>query len=87
MSANRKAYFYKGERLVGESTVSTGKPGFSTPSGSYSVLSKSPDHVSTIFGDYVDNDGNVVESNITLGRIAVREAAISMAINAVRHVL
>jgi lipoprotein-anchoring transpeptidase ErfK/SrfK len=60
----QKAYFYKGKRLVGESTVSTGKPGFSTPPGSYSVLSKSPDHVSTIFGDYVDDYGNVVRSNI-----------------------
>src|SRR5213080_3960335 len=27
----QKAYFYKGKRLVGETTVSTGKPGFSTP--------------------------------------------------------
>jgi len=60
----QKAYFYKGKRVVGESTVSTGKPGFSTPPGSYSVLSKSPDHVSTIFGDYVDDYGNVVRSNI-----------------------
>ena len=60
----QKAYFYKGNRLVGESTVPTGKPGFSTPPGKYSVLSKSPDHVSSIFGDYVDNEGNVVRSNI-----------------------
>src|SRR4026209_1698144 len=56
----QQAYFFKGERLVGESTVSTGKPGFSTPPGSYSVLS----NVSTIFGDYVDDYGNVVRSNI-----------------------
>src|SRR4029077_12555611 len=27
----QKAYFYKGKRVVGESTVSTGRPGFSTP--------------------------------------------------------
>jgi len=60
----QKAYFYKGKRLVGESTVSTGKPGFSTPPGNYSVLSKSPDHVSTLFGDYIDDYGNVVRSNI-----------------------
>lgn len=60
----QKAYFYKGKRLVGESTVSTGKPGFSTPPGNYSVLSKSPDHVSTLFGDYIDDYGNVVMSNI-----------------------
>ena len=60
----QKAYFYKGKRVVGESTVSTGKPGFSTPPGHYTVLSKDADHVSTIFGDYVDNYGNVVRSNI-----------------------
>jgi lipoprotein-anchoring transpeptidase ErfK/SrfK len=60
----QKAYFYKGNHLVGETTVSTGKPGFSTPPGRYSVLSKNPDHVSTAFGDYVDDYGNVVMSNI-----------------------
>jgi len=60
----QKAYFYKGHELVGESTVSTGKPGFSTPPGSYQVISKSEDHVSTVFGDYVDDYGNIVRSNI-----------------------
>jgi lipoprotein-anchoring transpeptidase ErfK/SrfK len=60
----QKAYFYKGKHLVGESTVSTGKPGFSTPPGHYQVLSKSKDHVSTLFGDYVDGEGNVVKRNI-----------------------
>jgi hypothetical protein len=29
----QKGYFYKGKTLVGETTVSTGKPGFSTPPG------------------------------------------------------
>ncbi|PYL31235.1 MAG: hypothetical protein DMF35_10245, partial [Verrucomicrobia bacterium] len=29
----QKAYFFKGKHLVGESTVSTGKKGFSTPPG------------------------------------------------------
>lgn len=60
----QKAYFYKGKTLVGETTVSTGKPGFSTPPGHYTVLSKDVDHVSTVFGDYVDNYGSVVRSNI-----------------------
>jgi lipoprotein-anchoring transpeptidase ErfK/SrfK len=60
----QKAYFYKGKHLIGESTVSTGKPGFSTPPGSYQVLAKSKDHVSTLFGDYIDDGGNVVKSNI-----------------------
>jgi len=60
----QKAYFYKGNTLVGETTVSTGKPGFSTPPGHYTVLTKSADHVSSLFGDYVDGYGNVVRSNI-----------------------
>ena len=62
--SEQRAYFFKGKQLVGESTVSTGKPGFSTPPGSYTVLSKDAEHVSTVFGDYVDDLGNVVKSNI-----------------------
>ncbi|PYJ21278.1 MAG: hypothetical protein DME99_08185 [Verrucomicrobia bacterium] len=62
--SEQKAYFYKGKNLVGESTVSTGKPGFSTPPGHYHVVSKDPNHVSTVFGDYIDDAGNVVRSNI-----------------------
>jgi len=62
--AEQKAYFYKGKRLVGESTVSTGKKGFSTPPGHYSVVSKDKNHFSSEFGDYVDRDGNVLVSNI-----------------------
>lgn len=60
----QKAYFFKGKHLVGVSTVSTGKPGFSTPPGRYQVLSKSKDHVSSIFGDYIDDAGNIIRFNI-----------------------
>ena len=62
--SEQKAYFFKGKRLVGESTVSTGKPGFGTPPGHYSVVSKDKNHFSSEFGDYVDRDGNVVVQNI-----------------------
>src|SRR5437764_7300729 len=62
--SEQHAYFYKGKNLVGESTVSTGKPGFGTPPGHYTVLSKDPTHISTVFGDYIDDFGNVVKSNI-----------------------
>jgi hypothetical protein len=62
--SEQRAYFYKGKHLVGETTVSTGKPGFGTPPGQYTVLSKDATHVSTVFGDYVDDFGNVVKSNI-----------------------
>src|ERR1051325_53367 len=62
--SEQHAYFFKGKNLVGESTVSTGKPGFGTPPGHYTVVSKDAAHVSTVFGDYVDDFGNVVKSNI-----------------------
>src|SRR5260370_9256945 len=60
----QKAYFYEGKRVVGESTVSTGRPGFSTPPGRYRVVSKDKNHISSEFGDYVDDNGNVVKSNV-----------------------
>ena len=60
----QKAYFYKGKLVVGESTVSTGRPGFSTPPGRYHVISKDRNHISSEFGDYVDDNGNVVKSNV-----------------------
>jgi hypothetical protein len=62
--ADQRAYFYKGKQLVGESTVSTGKPGFGTPPGYYTVFWKDAEHVSSVFGDYVDDFGNVTKSNI-----------------------
>ena len=62
--SEQKAYFYKGKRVVGESTVSTGKRGFGTPPGHYSVVSKDKNHFSSEFGDYVDSQGNIVVQNI-----------------------
>jgi hypothetical protein len=62
--SEQKAYFYKGKRLVGESSVSTGKRGFGTPPGHYSVVSKDKNHFSSEFGDYVDSEGNIVKQNI-----------------------
>jgi lipoprotein-anchoring transpeptidase ErfK/SrfK len=62
--SEQKAYFYKGKILVGESTVSTGKKGFGTPPGHYHVVSKDRNHVSSEFGDYVDDEGHVVKGNV-----------------------
>ena len=62
--SEQKAYFYKGKHLVGETVISSGKPGFSTPVGRYHVVSKDRDHVSSEFGDYIDDYGHVVKSNI-----------------------
>lgn len=60
----QKALFYKGGRLVGVSMISSGREGNSTPSGNFKITQKSKDHVSNLYGDYVDGAGNVVVSNV-----------------------
>jgi len=60
----QRAYFFKGDQLAGVARVSTGRPGYRTPSGSFSVLSKDVDHVSGLYGSFVDADGRVVMSDV-----------------------
>jgi hypothetical protein len=60
----QRAYFYKSGVLVGVSQLSTGREGLNTPLGRFSIIQKDKDHVSSLFGDYVDSAGNVVVPNI-----------------------
>ena len=64
----QRAYFYKGETLVGVSQVSTGREGYNTPSGNFKVLQKDKDHRSSLYGDYVDANGTVVKANVEAGK-------------------
>ena len=60
----QRAYFYKSGVLVGVSQLSTGREGLNTPSGHFSIIQKDVNHVSSLFGDYVDSAGNVVAPNV-----------------------
>ncbi len=60
----QRARFYKGKTIVGESTISSGKKAFETPPGHYSVIQKDEHHVSSEFGDYVSDSGDVVKANV-----------------------
>jgi hypothetical protein len=62
--SEQRAYFYKGKHLVGESNISTGRKGFETPPGRYRVIQKDADHVSNLYGDYLDEDGEIVVKNV-----------------------
>lgn len=64
----QKAFFYKGGRLVGVSMISSGREGYSTPPGNFKIIQKNKDHVSNLYGDYVDGGGNVVVSNVGVKR-------------------
>lgn len=60
----QRAYFYKAQELVGVSVISTGREGFGTPTGRYKILQKDRDHKSSLYGDYVDREGNVIQKDI-----------------------
>jgi len=60
----QRAYFYKAGVLVGVSQLSTGREGLNTPLGHFKITQKDKDHVSSLFGDYVDSGGNVVVPNV-----------------------
>lgn len=62
--SDQTARFYKGGEQVGCSPVSTGREGYNTPSGKFSVMEKQADHISTLYGDYVDSSGEVVVQNV-----------------------
>ena len=62
----QRAYFYKSGVLVGVSQLSTGREGLNTPAGNYKIIQKDKDHVSSLFGDYVDSSGKVVVPNIDI---------------------
>lgn len=60
----QRAYFYRGASLAGVSKISTGRRGFETPAGVYKITQKDRHHVSNLYGDYVDAEGNVVKRNV-----------------------
>lgn len=64
----QKAYFYKGGQLVGISQLSTGREGTGTPTGSFKIIQKDRDHVSNLYGDYVDSADNVVMANVDVNK-------------------
>ena len=47
----QRAYVYRNGVLIGASTVSTGKKGYETPTGVFTILQKHEDHYSNVYKD------------------------------------
>lgn len=60
----QKARFYKAGKLVGVSRISSGKNGYDTPKGSYTITEKDFDHRSSIYGNYISKSGSVLRKDI-----------------------
>lgn len=67
--AEQRAYFYKGDVLVGVTRISSGRKGHETPVGTFKVIEKDPTHRSNTYGDYVDPlTQQVVKANVEAGK-------------------
>ncbi|MFZ9932097.1 MAG: L,D-transpeptidase family protein [Chthoniobacterales bacterium] len=60
----QQARFYKDGKLVGISLISSGREGYNTPTGTFTIMQKNKNHVSNLYGDYVDGGGNVMVANV-----------------------
>jgi len=47
--ADQRAYVYRGDTMVAATSVSTGKDGKETPTGTYTILQKKEDHKSNLY--------------------------------------
>lgn len=62
----QRADIFDGAALVAQSSVCTGRRSHKTPPGQYAILEKIPEHVSSRYGDYLDDRGQVVAANVDL---------------------
>jgi lipoprotein-anchoring transpeptidase ErfK/SrfK len=54
------AYLIQGRQIVLQSPISSGRPGHLTEGGSFHVIEKERNHLSSIYGKIVDADGRTV---------------------------
>jgi L,D-transpeptidase catalytic domain len=65
--AQQKAFFYKGNVLVGVSRISSGKEDHGTPSGKYKITAKDQNHQSSVYGVFKDkNTGFTTNDNVDI---------------------
>ena len=64
--SKQRAYLLTGEQIIVDSPMSSGKQGHSSPSGSFTVLEKDPNHHSALYGDFVDGSGRIVRAGVSL---------------------
>jgi lipoprotein-anchoring transpeptidase ErfK/SrfK len=65
--SEQRAYLIEDDKVSLISPIASGKPGYSTPTGSFSILSKDIDHRSQSFGSVFDGSGRIANSNATPG--------------------
>jgi lipoprotein-anchoring transpeptidase ErfK/SrfK len=62
--SEQMVYLFKDGQLAGGSPISSGSEGYDTRPGRYRIIEKDIDHLSSIYGDYIDSQGNILATNI-----------------------
>ena len=65
--SEQRAYLIENAKVSLVSPIASGKPGWSTPTGNFSVISKDIDHRSQSFGLIIDGSGRIASSSATPG--------------------
>lgn len=73
--AEQQAYFYKGGHIAGVSHISTGRIGSDTVTGNFHILQKDKDHKSSLYGNYVDADGKLLEASVDITKDPLPQGA------------
>ena len=71
----QRAHFFKGQTEVGQAQISSGKKGFETPTGDFKVIQRDKNHVSNLYGEFVDATGVVVKTNVDITKEKPPEGA------------
>lgn len=71
----QRAHFFKGKTEVGQAVISSGKKGFETPTGDFKVIQRDKNHVSNLYGEFVDVTGVVVKTNVDITKEKPPEGA------------
>jgi hypothetical protein len=69
--SEQKAYIYRGGQPAGWTYLATGTPGYSTPTGSFSVLEKKSQKRSGTYGMIENASGQVIDSDAKAGRESI----------------
>jgi lipoprotein-anchoring transpeptidase ErfK/SrfK len=70
--SNQRVLLVEQGRITLVSPIASGKPGWQTPTGNFSIFSKDINHLSRSFGSVVDAYGRVVNSSATPGTFLPR---------------
>lgn len=63
--SKQRAYLLVGNEIAIDTPISSGKAAGMTPTGSFHVQEKDPDHRSSIYGNFVDSQGRVVRAGVS----------------------